>query len=100
MKRGNKVVSAAAVKVGRTMARWAAEGMNWGDGAHKAAVMAAGRRILSGGAIAADRSGRQFLTAEAAAIAAGEAGDRNSGAPAACWWQGPASEIMLAAVST
>ena len=99
MKRGNQVLSAAAVKTGRTMARWAARGMNWGDGPHKAAVMAAGRRILAGGAVAADRLGRKFLAAEAAAIAAGEAGDRNSGAPAACWWQTPASEIILAEVS-
>lgn len=99
MKRGKQVVNAAAVKAGRTMARWAASGMNWGDGPHKAAVMAAGRRILSGGAIAADRLGRQFLAAEAAAIAAGEAGGRNSGAPAACWWQTPASQIVLASVA-
>ena len=98
MKRGNKVVNAEAVKVGRAMARWATTGMNWADGPHKDAVMAAGRRILSGGAIAADRLGRRFLAAEAAAIAAGEAGDCNSGAPAACWWQTPASEIILAEV--
>jgi len=99
MKRGNQVLNAAAVKTGRTMARWAASGMNWGDGPHKAAVMAAGRRILAGGAVAADRLGRKFLAEEAAAIAAGEGGDRNSGAPAACWWQTPASEIILAEVA-
>lgn len=95
MKRGKQVVNATAIKTGRMVARWAASGMNWGDGPHKAAVMAAGRRILGGGAIAADRLGRKFLAAEAAAIAAGEAGDRSSGAPAACWWQGPASQIIL-----
>ena len=99
MKRNGMVVSKAAVKAGRGMARWAASGMNWGDGHHKAAVMAAGRAILAGGAVAADRLGRRFLAAEAAAIAAGEAGDRSSGAPAACWWQTPASEIILAAVA-
>lgn len=97
MKRGNQVLNAAAVKTGRVMARWAASGMNWGDGPHKAAVMAAGRRILGGGAVAADRLGRKFLLAEANAIAAGEAGNRSSGHPAACWWQTPASEIVLAA---
>ena len=97
MKRGKQVLNAAAVKTGRSMARWAASGMNWGDGTHKAAVMAAAKRILSGGAVAADRLGRQFLAAESAAIAAGEAGNRNSGAPAACWWQTPASEIILGA---
>lgn len=96
MKRGNQVVSAKAVKNGRLMARWASSGMNWGDGPHKAAVMAAGHQILAGGAVSADRLGRKFLAAEAAAIAAGEAGDRNSGAPASCWWQTPASEIILA----
>ena len=99
MKRNGQVVSKAAVKTGRAMARWAASGMNWGDGPHKAAVMAAGCAIIGGGAVALDRLGRKFLTAEAAAIAAGEAGDRNSGAPAACWWQTPASEIILASAA-
>ncbi len=96
MKRNGQIVSKAAVKTGREMARWATSGMSWGDGPHKAAVMAAGASIIGGGAIAADRLGRRFLAAEAAAIAAGEAGDRNSGAPAACWWQVAASEIILA----
>ena len=92
MKRGNKVaVNAAAVKTGRNMARWAASGMNWAEGPHKAAVMAAGRQILAGGAVAADQVGRLFLAAEAS--------DRSSGYPAACWWQTPASEIILAWVA-
>lgn len=88
MKRGNKVVNAAAVKAGRSMARWAASGMNWAEGAHKAAVMAAGRQILAGGAVAADQVGRMFLVAEAS--------DSSGSYPAACWWQTPASEIILA----
>ena len=62
-------ITIAPVKTGRAMARWAASGMNWGDGPHKAAVMAAGCAIIGGGAVALDRLGRKFLTAEAAAIA-------------------------------
>jgi hypothetical protein len=99
MKRNGQVVSKAAVKAGRSMARWAASGMNWGDGPHKAAAMAAGKTIIGRGAAALDRLGRAFLAAEAVAIAAGEAGNRNSGAPAACWWQTPASEIILASAA-
>lgn len=95
MKRCRVVISKAAVKTGKTMARWAESGMNWAEGPHRTEVMAAGREVLRGGAVSCDRIGRIFLAAEKAAMASGEGGHRESGWPAACWWQAQASQIFL-----
>ena len=54
MKRNKKILNANKVRHGRSLARWAAAGMNWGDGPARSALMDEGRRIAANKAACAD----------------------------------------------
>lgn len=93
MKRNGKTVNAPAYKAGARMARWAAAGMNLAPGAHRDAVIAAGRALLAAGPLVLSGLGKTFLAAEAAdgyCVAS-----RSRGHYAPCWWQSGASQIMI-----
>ena len=54
MKKGKEVLNARKVRQGRSLARWAATGMNWADGPARSALMDEGRRIAADKSACAD----------------------------------------------
>ena len=54
MKKGKEVLNARKVRQGRSLARWAAAGMNWADGPARSALMDEGRRIAANKAACAE----------------------------------------------
>lgn len=91
MKRANKVLNKNAVRAGRWVIAWAAQGMNWGDGVVRDEVVAIGRQLKAGGAVAADQIGRRFLAADAASE---QPEGYKYGMPAACWTMTGASRLL------
>jgi len=100
MKRSGKVVNAKALRLGRDMAKWAATGMNWGDGPERAALMSKAEALLTEGSVALAAFGKdclreEFLTQSSVTALFGLtseafAGRINCGAPYYQWvgWAG------------